>query len=282
MQRRQLVKGLVSAGMIGAAPSIAFPAAAMQAATPEVTDFALVSSYNNYYEFSTNKKMVKHIAKDFITRPWQLTIKGLVDNPITLDLENLLDISQVNRVYKLRCVEGWSAVIPWQGIELATLLALANPLKTAKYVKFDSKYDPSQMIGQRHQVLPWPYSEGLRLDEARHPLTILATGMYGQSLTKQNGAPIRLVVPWKYGYKSIKAVTSIELVKEQPVSSWQQQAPSEYGFYGNVNPQIPHPRWSQRREVSLGQTKKIRTELLNGYASEVRSLYTADALNSLF
>jgi sulfoxide reductase catalytic subunit YedY len=279
-ERRVILKSLASLGLIGA-----FPLSTLAKPTfvdPNVSPFSLVSSYNNYYEFTTNKKMVKHVAKDFQTSPWQLSISGLIENPLVLNMNDILDMLHVSRVNKLRCVEGWSAIIPWQGIELSSLLKLVKPLAKAKYVKFIAQHDPSQMIGQRHGSLPWPYVESLRLDEAMHPLTIIATGMYGDPLTNQNGAPLRLVVPWKYGYKSIKAITHIELVSEQPISSWQQQVPSEYGFFANVNPKVPHPRWSQRREVMLGETKKIKTQMLNGYEKEVAELYKHDDLNSLF
>jgi len=246
------------------------------------TDFSLVSSYNNYYEFTTNKKMVKHLVKDFETAPWTLQISGLVENPITLSLDSLKSFRSVYRVYSLRCVEGWSAMIPWQGIVLNDLLAIAKPLPTAKFVKFVGTHSPKTMIAQRRDTFPWPYVEGLRLDEAQHDLTLLATGMYGQALTKQNGAPIRLVVPWKYGYKSIKAIRAIKLTDTQPQTSWNKIAPSEYGFYGNVNPNIPHPRWSQRFEVPLGQTRKKRTQLLNGYFEETKTLYAEESLDALW
>ena len=246
------------------------------------TQKSLVTSYNNYYEFTDNKKMVKHLARDFDTSDWTITINGLVNKPLCLKFSDLRDMSELTRVYRLRCVEGWSAVIPWQGFQLSQLLALAKPSKDAKFVKFTSTYDPAQLLGQRKSTLPWPYVEGLRLDEAKHPLTIIATGMYGKALPNQNGAPLRLVVPWKYGYKSIKAIKEITLTSTQPVSSWEQEVPSEYGFFGNVNPNVAHPRWSQRRELPLGHIQKVKTQLLNGYASEVAFLYANDTLNDMF
>lgn len=246
-----------------------------------ITPENLTTSYNNYYEFTTNKKMVKHLSRALDTSKWQLQINGLVEKPIILSMQDLLAMQTVHRIYPMRCVEGWSAVIPWQGLELRDLLSKVKPLATAKFVKFTGYYNPEVMIGQRHQTLPWPYVEGLRLDEALHPLTIIATGMYDKPMPNQNGAPLRLVVPWKYGYKSIKAITQITLTDTQPISSWQQQVPSEYGFYGNVNPNVPHPRWSQRREVRLGEVKKKKTQLLNGYADELTSLYQFDVLNDL-
>lgn len=276
-ERRHFIQGLAGVGVLCALPASANVIESKIIPTP----YSLVTSYNNYYEFSTNKKMVRHIAKNFQVSPWSLSISGLVKKPVELSLVDIKKLETINRTYKLRCVEGWSAIIPWQGVSLSSVLALAEPLSNARYVKFVSKFDPSQMIGQRADTLPWPYEEGLRLDEALHPLTLLATGMYGKPLTNQNGAPIRLVVPWKYGYKSIKAVTKIELVEDRPVSSWQQKSPDEYGFYANVNPNIPHPRWSQRREVLLGETKKIKTKLLNGYADQVKELYKNDALDDL-
>lgn len=277
--RRTVIKQLLALALLPSAKS----AYALQfddlikVITPE----KLTTSYNNYYEFTTNKNMVKHLSRALDTSNWQLQINGLVKNPITLNMQDLQAMETVSRVYPLRCVEGWSAVIPWQGVELRDLLSKVIPLDSAKFVRFTGYCDPEVMIGQRSQTLPWPYIEGLRLDEALHPLTIIATQMYDKPLPNQNGAPLRLVVPWKYGYKSIKAITQITLTDTQPISSWQQQVPSEYGFYGNVNPNVPHPRWSQRREVRLGEVRKRKTELLNGYADELTSLYQFDVLNDL-
>ena len=256
-----------------------FPATA---STNEVTPYKLATSYNNYYEFTTNKEMVKHLARDFVTSPWQVTIDGLVEKPLDINLEALNQLPQVNRTYPLRCVEGWSAIIPWSGIELGSLIRLAKPKPEAQYVRFIGSHNPDTMIGQRRSTLPWPYTEGLRLDEATHSLTLLATGMYGQAIANQNGAPVRLIVPWKYGYKSIKAITRIELTAEQPETSWSKVAPDEYGFYGNVNPNIPHPRWSQRLEVRLGKARKVRTQLLNGFANELQELYNPEELQTLW
>jgi sulfoxide reductase catalytic subunit YedY len=286
--RRHFIKGAIALGML---PSEIFASPASNVCTnnvhgiwtPEqVTPFKYTSNYNNYYEFTSNKKMVRHVAKDFEYNNWQLSIDGLVNNPLTLDQKAISDIPQCERIYKLRCVEGWSAVIPWQGFELNQLIEAARPQKSAKYVVFTSLYDPKQMPGQRSNILPWPYTEALRLDEAMHSLTILANGMYSKPLPNQNGAPLRLVVPWKYGYKSIKSIVRITLVDKQPISSWSQVAPSEYGFYANVNPNIAHPRWSQRRELPLGETKKIRTKMFNGYFEQVKSLYEFDAIDTLF
>ena len=286
--RRSFLKGAIAVGLL---PHAIFAQANTEHCdngiqspinTDNITTFKDVSSYNNYYEFTTNKNMVKHVAKNFDTSNWKLSIDGLVDNPITLDQAAINDIPTCERIYRLRCVEGWSAVIPWQGFELNQLINLARPQKKAKFVQFTSIYSPKQMIGQRSSILPWPYTEGLRIDEAMHPLTILATGMYSKALPNQNGAPLRLVVPWKYGYKSAKAITRITLLDKQPISSWSSVAPKEYGFYANVNPNVGHPRWNQRRELRLGETKKIKTKMFNGYFDEVKSIYASDDINSLF
>jgi sulfoxide reductase catalytic subunit YedY len=245
------------------------------------TSFDHVNSYNNYYEFSDNKKAVKHIAAGFKTDNWTLSLEGFDNKSTVLDLADITAFATQNRTYRLRCVEGWSAVIPWQGFELNTLIKMIAPNEESGFVEFLGHYEPSVMIGQRRASLPWPYREGLRLDEALHPLTFIATGMYGKPLPTQNGAPIRLVVPWKYGYKSIKAIRKIRLTKTQPISSWQEKIPSEYGFYANVNPHVPHPRWSQRREVRLGETKKRKTDMLNGYAKYLKGLYTDEELSTL-
>ncbi len=240
----------------------------------QISQFEDVSSYNNYYEFSSNKKSVKHLAQAFEVSPWQLEITGEVEQPLTIPIEDLLTMETVSRIYPLRCVEGWSAVIPWQGILLKNILALAKPKSSARYVAFESVLRPEQMLNQRRNILPWPYQEGLRLDEAMHPLTMVATGMYDRELTKQNGAPLRLVVPWKYGFKSIKALHKIKITREMPVTSWSKKLPKEYGFYANVNPQVAHPRWSQSRELRLGEFKKRRTLKFNGFEKDVSHLYS--------
>ena len=240
------------------------------------TSFEDATSYNNYYEFGTGKKDPKKYSKNFNTDGWKVSIEGLVDNPITLTLENLRnDFGTEERVYRLRCVEGWSMVIPWNGFELNKLLTLVKPQSTAKYVAFESFNLPKQARGQKRRTIHWPYVEGLRLDEAMHPLTILSTGMYGKTLPNQNGAPIRLVVPWKYGFKSIKGIVKIKLTDKQPETSWNRLAPREYGFYSNVNPGVDHPRWSQRTERVIGGdffAPRKPTLLFNGY-DEVRPLY---------
>ena len=240
-----------------------------------ITPYEITSNYNNYYEFSTDKRAVARLARDFPTDPWTIEVTGLVKRPFKIGLEDLLrEFPQEERIYRLRCVEGWSVVVPWQGFPLAKLLARAEPTSEARYVRFVSIYKPEAMPGQRkYRTFPWPYTEGLRLDEAMHPLTILATGMYGKLLPPQNGAPVRLVVPWKYGFKSIKAVVKIELVATQPRTFWNTVAPHEYGFYANVNPNVPHPRWSQATERRLGESGRRPTLMFNGYEEEVAYLY---------
>ncbi|UCC75365.1 MAG: protein-methionine-sulfoxide reductase catalytic subunit MsrP [Anaerolineales bacterium] len=238
-----------------------------------LTSYEAITNYNNFYEFSFRKEGVARLAANLKTSPWTVDVAGLVHNPKTFDLEDLLAFPQEERVYRLRCVEAWSMVIPWVGFPLARLLKEAEPMTKAKYVRFETLYDPEQMPGQKSPVYPWPYVEGLRLDEAMHDLTILATGLYGRSLTPQNGAPVRLVVPWKYGFKSIKSIVRIELVEEMPVSLWMASAPHEYGFFANVNPEVDHPRWSQGTERLIGEGKRIRTLLFNGYGEQVAHLY---------
>jgi len=239
----------------------------------ELTSYDAVVSYNNYYEFTTSKDGVARLAQDFITSPWTVEVGGLVNNPKTFDLDDLNKFAQEERIYRMRCVEGWSMVIPWVGFPLARLLQEIEPTSKAKYVRFETLFDPEQLRGQKSSLYDWPYVEGLRIDEAMHDLTLLATGLYGKSLLPQNGAPVRLVVPWKYGFKSIKSVVKIDLVEEMPVSLWMAAAPHEYGFYANVNPDVPHPRWSQATERRIGETKRRETLLFNGYAEQVAHLY---------
>jgi len=233
-----------------------------------------IISYNNYYEFSLDKEDVAQQAGAFSTSPWTVTVGGLVGKARTFTVEELLAAyPQEERIYRMRCVEAWSMVVPWTGFGLASLLADVAPLPTARFVRFESVYDPDRMPGQKANVIDFPYVEGLRLDEARHDLTILATGLYGKPLPVQDGAPIRLVVPWKYGFKSIKAIVKIELVEEMPVSTWTKQSPGEYGFYANVNPQVDHPRWSQASERRIGELQRRPTLLFNGYGDRVAGLY---------
>ena len=249
--------------------------------------FEEITNYNNYYEFTTDKQRVATLAADFETAPWTLQVDGLVNNPTTFSIDDLLtQFPQEERIYRLRCVEAWSMVIPWQGFELGALLDKVDPTADAKYVRFETLFDPDRMPGQKQAFYPWPYQEGLRLDEAMNPLTILATGLYGKPMPNQNGAPIRLVVPWKYGFKSIKAITRIELVADEPETMWSTIAPNEYGFYANVNPEVDHPRWSQSSERRITGDIKLperrRTQLFNGYIEEVAYLYEGMDLNKFY
>jgi sulfoxide reductase catalytic subunit YedY len=239
----------------------------------ELTSYEAIVNYNNFYEFSVRKENVASLAQGFRTSPWTVEVGGLVRKPKTFDLDDLLKFTQEERIYRMRCVEAWSMVIPWVGFPLARLLKEVEPTSDAKYVRFETLYDPEQMPGQKGSRYEWPYVEGLRLDEAMQDLTILATGLYGKSLLPQSGAPVRLVVPWKYGFKSGKSIVKIDLVEEMPVSLWMAAGPSEYGFYANVNPEVAHPRWSQATERRIGESKRIETLFFNGYAEEVAHLY---------
>jgi sulfoxide reductase catalytic subunit YedY len=242
-----------------------------------------ITTYNNYYEFGTDKSDPAENAGKFKTKPWQIVVEGEAGKPRTYSLDDLLKVAALEeRIYRLRCVEGWSMVIPWVGIPLASLLKQVEPNSRAKFVSFEALKDPKQMPGQLTRVLEWPYREGLRIDEAMHPLTILAVGLYGEVLPNQNGAPVRLVVPWKYGFKSIKAVVKIRLQESQPATSWNLTAPSEYGFYSNVNPAVDHPRWSQAKERRIGEILKRATLPFNGYADQVASLYAGMDLRKNF
>ena len=234
-----------------------------------------IAGYNNFYEFSTAKEAVAPLASGFITSPWQVQVDGLVNKPATFTVDDLtVKFQPEERIYRLRCVEAWSMVIPWVGFSLSKLLQFIEPTSNAKYVRFETMFDPEAMPGQKDRLYPWPYQEGLRMDEAMHPLTILATGLYGGELPAQNGGGIRLVVPWKYGFKSIKSITRIELVAEEPATMWSSIAPNEYGFYANVNPAVDHPRWSQSSERRIGSLDRIATLPFNGYAEQVAGLYT--------
>lgn len=247
-------------------------------------DFEDISTYNNFYEFSTSKQGVAPRAKNFVTRPWSVEVNGLAQKPRGFDLDDLLKLApQEDRIYRFRCVEAWSMVIPWLGFPLAKLLDAVQPLSTAKFVAFGTLFDPSRMPNQSDEdVLPWPYVEGLRLDEAMHPLTILATGIYGRPLLPQNGAPLRLVVPWKYGFKGIKSIVSISLTDREPPTTWNKEAPNEYGFYANVNPKVDHPRWSQAYERRIGEFGQRDTLPFNGYGEQVASLYAGMDLRRYF
>jgi len=243
-------------------------------ANEALTSFEDITNYNNFYEFSTEKRSVATEARGFVTQPWAVSVEGLVNKPKIFDIDELSKLApQEERIYRLRCVEGWSMVIPWVGFSLSALLKQVEPLSSARYVAFQTLLDPKRMPNQNTGVLDWPYVEGLRLDEAMHPLAILASGMYGQVMPPQDGAPIRLVVPWKYGFKSIKSIVKISLVADQPPTTWNIEAPNEYGFYSNVNPNVDHPRWSQKTEHRIGEFTSRSTLLFNGYAEQVGHLY---------
>ncbi len=248
----------------------------------KLTSYDSITHYNNYYEFSEDKEQVAVLSQNFKTSPWTVQVGGLVNKPTTFGLEDLLKFTQEERIYRLRCVEAWSMVIPWMGFPLSKLLNQVEPLSKAKYVRFQTILAPDQLPGQRDSYFGWPYAEGLRLDEAMHDLTILATGLYGKPLPPQDGAPIRLVVPWKYGFKSCKSIVKIDLVEEMPVSFWMTAASNEYGFYANVNPDVPHPRWSQATERRIGELSRLKTLPFNGYAEQVAPLYQGMDLHKFF
>jgi len=248
----------------------------------KVTPPQTVTHYNNYYEFSTEKEEPAQLAQNFKTRPWTVTVDGEVKKKLKWDIDTILKFAAPEeRIYRHRCVEGWSIVVPWVGFSLSELIKRAEPTSKAQYVEFTTVYAPSEMPGQRRDVLDWPYVEGLRMDEAMHPLALLCFGMYGQTLPNQDGAPLRLVVPWKYGFKSAKAIVRIHFAKNQPTNTWSRSAPNEYGFYANVNPTVDHPRWSQKTERRLGEFTKRPTLMFNGY-DQVASLYSGMDLKKNF
>jgi sulfoxide reductase catalytic subunit YedY len=255
------------------APSDLSLAKAFRVDEPQ-TSYEAITHYNNFYEFSTDKEEVAHVSADFAARPWTVSVEGLVGKPTKFDLDDLMKLAPIEeRVYRMRCVEAWSMVIPWAGFPLAKLLERVEPLSSGKYVAFQTLLDPKRMPNQRRSVLEGPYVEGLRMDEAMHPLTLLATGLYGRELPPQDGAPIRLVVPWKYGFKGIKSIVKITLTDKQPPTTWNNYGPVEYGFYANVNPEVNHPRWSQATEQRIGEFGRRPTLMFNGYAEQVASLY---------
>lgn len=249
----------------------------------ESTPFESITSYNNFYEFGTDKEDPARLAGSFKPRPWSVAIDGEVAKPGIYSLDDLMrPFGLQERIYRLRCVEAWSMVVPWVGFPLADLLKRYQPTSRAKFVRFETLYDLKQFPGQQRRVLDWPYVEGLRIDEAMHPLTLLAVGLYGETLPNQNGAPIRLVVPWKYGFKSIKSIVKITLTEQMPMTTWAKSGPTEYGFYANVNPKVDHPRWSQAKERRIGDFFKRETLMFNGYADDVASLYAAMDLKKYF
>ena len=297
LTRRQFiaVAGAVAAGAVLSACGVATPTPPSSTAGPspqasknsdelgdKLTPYDTITNYNNFYEFSLDKEGVAPSARDFKTVPWTVQVGGLVNKPRAFGLEDLLKFTQEECIYRLRCVEAWSMVIPWTGFPLSKLLAEVEPLSKAKYIRFETLLDTKQMPGQRDSFFGWPYVEGLRLDEAMNDLTILATGLYGKPLPPQDGAPIRLVVPWKYGFKSCKSIVKIDLVEEMPISFWMRSAPDEYGFYANVNPDVSHPRWSQASERRLGELSRRKTLMFNGYADQVAQLYAGMDLRKNF
>ena len=292
LKRRQFLAGMAA---LAAAPALSAPAppahgarlAGIQASrfsTSEAkTPFDAVTTYNNFYEFGTGKSDPAENAHTLKTRPWAVAVEGAVKRARVYDIDELLKLAPLEeRIYRLRCVEGWSMVIPWVGFPLAALIRQVEPTGNAKFVEFVTLHDPRQMPLQRSSVLDWPYVEGLRIDEANHPLTLLAVGLYGEVLPKQNGAPLRLVVPWKYGFKSAKSIVKIHFVEKAPLTTWMKAAPNEYGFYSNVNPQVDHPRWSQAKERRIGEFFKRETLMFNGYADQVARLYRGMDLRTYF
>ena len=284
--RRSFIKSIsIGAGSI-AISSLPFSGNAASDKIDNKTSYKDITTYNNYYEFGTSKSDPYKNSQNFITNPWNISIEGEVESPINLSMEEISEMFlSEERVHRLRCVEGWSMVIPWMGFSLSELLSKVTPTSKAKFVEFESVYDPDQMKGQRYPVLKWPYREGLRIDEAMHPLTTIVTGLYGKKLPNQNGAPLRIFVPWKYGFKSAKAIVKIKLVEKMPTSSWMRASPREYGFYSNVNPYVDHPRWSQATERVIGNdifAPRVKTLMFNGYEEEVASLYTDMDLKKYF
>ena len=291
-RRRDFLRTAVGMGVSGALCSLSAASAAEKlpgtiksslSTLEKPTPYKDVTSYNNFYEFGADKADPALHAHTLKTQPWLLGIEGLVKQPKTIAIDDLVKLVPLEeRIYRMRCVEGWSMVIPWLGLPLAALLKSVEPLGAAKYVEFVSAADPKTMPGVNRGMLDWPYVEGLRLDEAMHPLTILAVGLYGERLPNQNGAPLRLVVPWKYGFKSGKSIVKIRLVEHQPQTAWMKAAPREYGFYSNVNPEVDHPRWSQGTERRIGEFFKRKTLPFNGYADQVARLYAGMDLQKLF
>ncbi len=296
VRRRDFLKvGIAAAGALLTGPRLLEAASAQElpklggvrkgpfGTAEKMTPYEDVTTYNNFYEFGTDKSDPSRNAGSLRTKPWTVKVDGEVAKPADYHLENLIKPHALEeRVYRLRCVEGWSMVIPWVGFPLGDLLKQFEPTSKAKFVEFTTLYDPRQMPGQRSGVLRWPYVEGLRLDEAMHPLTILAVGLYGRVLPNQDGAPFRLVVPWKYGFKSIKSIVRIRLVEKQPATAWNTENPREYGFYSNVNPEVDHPRWSQATERRIGEFFKRKTLMFNGYGDQVARLYTGMDLRKNF
>lgn len=285
LNRRQFIQGATVLGLLGSpfvANALDFKSNSQYQPDLKLTNPEHALKYNNFYELGTSKSDPYRNAHRLNTDNWQVMIEGECAKPQVFDMDDLLRFEQEERIYRFRCVEGWSMVVPWIGFPLSKLLNVVEPNSRAKYVEFISIEDTKNLPGQRYRTLDWPYKEGLRLDEAMHPLTLMATGIYGEKLPNQNGAPIRLVVPWKYGFKSSKSIVKIRLVEQEPKSSWMVATPSEYGFYSNVNPNVSHPRWSQAKERPLGSFFKKKTLMFNGYADEVAHLYSGMDLKKHF
>jgi sulfoxide reductase catalytic subunit YedY len=296
LRRRELMKAAAAGAILGALPGsgAAQPvprdrlgklegvAKSPYSTSEKANSWKDVTEYNNFYEFGTNKEDPAEYAHRLKTRPWTVRVEGEVKNPRTFDIDELLKLGHEERIYRMRCVEGWSMVIPWVGFELNRIVKMVEPTGNARFVEFVTAYQPETMIGVRLPVLEWPYIEALRMDEAMHPLTIMAVGLYDRVLPNQNGAPIRLVVPWKYGFKSAKSIVRIRFVAQQPKIAWEKAAPQEYGFYSNVNPAVDHPRWSQATERRLGEFGKRKTLPFNGYGEQVASLYAGMDLKKFY
>ncbi|MDH5392751.1 MAG: protein-methionine-sulfoxide reductase catalytic subunit MsrP [Gammaproteobacteria bacterium] len=294
-ERREFIKkmslattALIGAGHLSLAEAKAYPELAKSqfSSADKLTSLDDIKSYNNFYEFGTGKVDPAKNAKNFNPKPWSIAVEGEIEKPGVFDLEDFVKpYALEERIYRFRCVEGWSMVIPWVGFPLADMIKQFKPTSKAKYVEFVTLYDKEKMPGQAIRVLPWPYTEGLRIDEAMNPLTLMAVGLYGDELPNQNGAPIRLVVPWKYGFKNIKSIVKIRFTEHEPVSTWHKIGPKEYGFYSNVNPDVDHPRWSQKTERRIGEpfwSPKIQTQMFNGYSEQVAHLYSGMDLKRFF
>lgn len=293
LRRREFIKSAAAIGLAAGLAPVSMQAAAAARLAPlrnsafstqeKMTPLQAVTTYNNFYEFGSDKEDPFRRAGSLRTRPWTVKVEGEVNKPGVFDIEELLKLAPLEeRIYRMRCVEGWSMVIPWVGYPLSELIKRVEPTGNAKYVEFTTLLDPQQMPGQKVKVLDWPYIEGLRMDEALHALTLLTVGLYGEVLPNQNGAPVRVVVPWKYGFKSAKSIVRIRFTAEMPRTSWMVAVPNEYGFYSNVNPEVDHPRWSQAKERRIGELLKRETLMFNGYGDQVASLYTGMDLRKYF
>ena len=291
LNRRKIIKGafassvLINSGSLfsNESKNLSFTKDLDYSTNEKTNSFKQITSYNNFYELGAGKRDPMLNSSKLQTNNWKVRVDGLVENPITLDLNDLTSkYSLEERIYRLRCVEAWSMVVPWIGFEMNKIIKEVKPLSKAKYVSFESILDTVNLPGQKRKTLNWPYKEGLRIDEAANPLTILSVGLYGRVLPNQNGSPIRLIVPWKYGFKSIKSIVRISFVEQEPISTWNEESPAEYGFYSNVNPNVDHPRWSQKKERRIGEFKKRDTEIFNGYAKYVSNLYSDMDLKKFF